>query len=138
MNMVPEIEIQDIAKYAVQVNVYDCGNVVAYSRDDVKFKEICAAWTGMLKFARQMPAYGVSLDRETSSAVKDSLWTEFTFDRQFCNNGLPFERLLVNVVPEFTGFNVIRYNGGKGYDGRCFYFSLVDSDMADFYNTVKK
>lgn len=136
--MVPEIEIQEIAKYVESINVYESGSVSAYPKGDAKFDEICAAWTGMLKTAHQMPAYGVSLHNETSNAVKNDLWAEFVFNQQYCNDGLPFERLLVNVVPEFTGFNVIRYNSDMGYDGRCFYFSLNDSDMADFYNTIKK
>lgn len=136
--MVPEIEIQEIAKYAESVNIYDGGVVAVYPKGERKFEEVCAVWTGMLKSARQMPAFGVSLHGETSDALKSNLWAEFVFDRQYCNNGMPFERLLVNVVPEFTGFNVIRYNSDRGYDGRCFYFDLNDSDMADLYNTIRK
>lgn len=136
--MVPEIEIEEIAKYAETVNIYDGGIITAYNKGDAGFEEICAAWTGMLKFAHQMPAYGVSLHNQTVEELRSGVWTEFTFSQQYCNNGMPFEKLLVNVQPEFSGFNVIRYNSGAGYDGRCFYFSLIDSDMADFYKVIKK
>ncbi len=136
--MVPEIEIQDIAKYTNGINVYDSGVCIPCEKDGARFKEICAAWTGMMKFARQMPAFGVSLNSETSKAVKKDVWVEFTFPQTYCNDGMPFERLLVNVVPEFTGFNVIRFSDQYGYDGRCFYFDLIDSDMTDLYEVLKK
>lgn len=136
--MVPEIEIQDIAKYTDGITVYDGGTAVPYTQESAKFKEICAAWTGMMKFARQMPAYGVSLNNETAKAVQKDVWLEFSFPQVYCNGGMPFERLLINVVPEFSGFNVVRFNSQYGYDGRCFYFDLIDSDMADLYAVLKK
>lgn len=136
--MVPEIEIQEIAKYTDGINVYDDGVAVPCEKDGARFKEICAAWTGMMKFARQMPAFGVSLDTETTKAVKKDVWLEFSFPQTYCNGGMPFERLLINVVPEYSGFNVIRFNSDYGYDGRCFYFDLIGSNMADLYNVLKK
>lgn len=136
-HMVPKIEIQDIAKYTDGVNVYDDGNCTPYSKETDKFTKICSVWTGMMGFARQMPAFGVSLNAETTQAIKSNLWVEFTFPQEYCNNGMTFERLLVNVDPSFTGFNVIRYNSKYGYDGRCFYFDLIGSDMQDLYNAIK-
>ncbi|MGN0808104.1 MAG: hypothetical protein ACI4MN_06650 [Candidatus Coproplasma sp.] len=135
--MVPEIEIKDIARCTDGINVYDEGNCIAYGKDSPKFKKICAVWTGMMEFARQMPAFGVSLNAETIQAVKRNLWLEFTFSQEFCNNGMTFERLLVNVAPDVSGFNVIRFNSKYGYDGRCFYFDLIGSDMSDLYNAIK-
>ncbi|MGN1060687.1 MAG: hypothetical protein ACI4QN_03045 [Candidatus Coproplasma sp.] len=136
--MVPEIEIQEIAKYTDGINVYDGGVCVPYNKESTKFKEICAAWTGMMKFARQMPAFGVSLNSETAKAVKKEVWLEFTFPQEYCNSGMTFERLLINVSPAFSGFNVIRFNSQYGYDGRCFYFDLIGSDMKDLYSIIKK
>ncbi|MGN0803771.1 MAG: hypothetical protein ACI4MS_00110 [Candidatus Coproplasma sp.] len=136
--MIPEIQLQDLGKYAESVNVYDSGNVTVYASEEVKFKEICSAWSGMLTLSRQMPAFGVSLNDETVKAIKSNLWVEFVFNCEYCNNGMTFERLLVNVSPDYSGFNVIRYLPARGYDGRCFYFDLIDSTMSDFYNVIKK
>ncbi len=50
---------------------------------------------------------------------------------------MPFERLLVNVQPEWRGFNFVRYTADFGYDGRCFYYDLAN-DMSGFYNVLIK
>ncbi|MGN1103699.1 MAG: hypothetical protein ACI4QI_02370 [Candidatus Coproplasma sp.] len=136
-DMVPEICIEDIAKYTDGINVYDEGNCTAYSKGSDGFAKICAVWTGMMGFARQMPAFGVSLNAETKQAIKSNLWLEFTFPQEYCNNGMTFERLLVNVDKSFSGFNVIRFNSKYGYDGRCFYFDLIGCTMLDLYNAIK-
>ena len=137
MDMVPEIEIQDMARYTDGINVYDDGNFTPYAKGSEGFEKICAVWTGMMGLARQMPAFGVSLNAETTQAIKSNLWLEFTFPQEYCNNGMTFERLLVNVDKSFSGFNVIRYNSQYGYDGRCFYFDLIGCDMHDLYNAIK-
>ncbi len=134
--MVPEINLEDIAKYVENIAVYNDGNILLYPCGSDKFKKICAAWQGMLICAHQMPAYGVSLNAETLQAVKRGRWVEFDFGQTYCSNGMPFERLLVNVEKEYQGFNVVRYNAENGYDGRCFYFDLNGKDMSDFYNCV--
>lgn len=134
--MVPEIQIKDIQNHLQSVGVYDNGVVTIYGENDDKFNTICTVWKGMLQGARQMPAYGVSLHAETQSAIQSGVWVEFSLDGQYSNNGMPFEKLLVNVSPEFSGFNIIRYTSPQGYDGRCFYFDLIDGDMHDFYNAV--
>ena len=92
----------------------------------------------MLSGAHEMPAYGVSLDRETRKAVKSGVWAEFVFDKALSSNGMPFEKLLVNVQPEWSGFNIIRYTAAHGYDGRCFYYDLVNKDMRLFYDCLMK
>ena len=83
-----------------------------------------------------MPAYGVSLDKKTVKAMKNGLWVEFDFGKLTEYNGMPFEKLLVEVGKEFYGFNIIRYTSERGYDGRCFYIDLVNKNMSDFYNIL--
>lgn len=136
--MVMEIQLDKITEYAKSVNVIVDGVTTAYVVGGQKFNEICAAWNNMLFGAHEMPAYGVSLDRETRKAVKSGVWAEFVFDKEFSSNGMPYEKLLVNAQPEWRGFNIIRYTAEHGYDGRCFYYDLVNKDMSLFYDCLTK
>ncbi len=130
-----EIQLDKITDYAQKINVIKDGVTTAYVVGESKFKEICAQWNQMLVGAHRMPAYGVSLNRETVKAVKSGVWAEFVFDKKLSADGMPFERLLVNVRPEWSGFNIVRYTSEYGYDGRCFYYDLA-KDMSGFYNCL--
>lgn len=131
-----EIELENLTQYATGVNVYNDGQKTYYAADDKKFEEICVSWNGMICGAHQMPAFGVSLNAETVKAMKSGVWAEFIFGKVYTSNEMPFEKLLVNAVPNHTGFNIIRYTSNKGYDGRCFYYDLVGKDMSGFYTVL--
>ncbi len=134
--MTTDIELENIENFVSAIYVYNGGEITLYSDGDAKFQKIVASWRGMLAQSHRMPAFGVSLNAETSKAIKEGVWVEFEFNQPLSSDGMRFEKLLINVVPEYTGFNVIRYNSDAGYDGRCFYFDLINHDMSDFYNTV--
>lgn len=136
--MVMEIQLEKITDYAQSVNVIVDGVTTAYVVGEQRFSEICAAWNNMIFGAHEMPAYGVSLDRETKKAMTSGVWAEFVFDKQLSANGMPFEKLLVNAQPEWCGFNIIRYTTGYGYDGRCFYYDLAGKNMSLFYDCLTK
>lgn len=131
-----EIELENLTQYATGVNVYSDGRKTYYAADNKKFEEICVSWNNMLEGAHQMPAFGVSLNAETVKAIKSGVWVEFVFGKVYTSNEMPFEKLLVNAVPNHTGFNIIRYTSKSGYDGRCFYYDLVNKDMSGFYNCI--
>ncbi len=132
-----EISLENLTSYAQSVKVYENGEASAYCVGERKFEEICVAWNGMRAGARQRPASGVRLNDETVHALNDGVWAEFVFDKELSADGMPFERLLVNVQPEWSGFNIVRYTAEYGYDGRCFYFDLAN-DMSGFYNVLIK
>lgn len=136
--MTTEINLEKIESFVENINVYSDGNAVSLGKESPKFEKIVYVWQGMLAKSHPMPAFGVSLNDKTVEAMKSGVWLEFDFARPLSQDGLSFEKLLVNVVPEWTGFNVIRYVTGKGYDGRCFYYDLVDHDMSDLYSAVTK
>ncbi|MCM1437729.1 MAG: hypothetical protein NC131_00765 [Roseburia sp.] len=136
--MVTEIELDRIVEYAESVNVLTDGDVSEYVVGEDRFNEICTAYNAMLAGAHRMPAYGVSLDNETRTAVKSGVWAEFVFSKPLSSDGMPFEKLLINVQPEWSGFNIIRYTAKHGYDGRCFYYNLVNGDMRIFYDSLVK
>ena len=133
-----EIELDKMTDYAQSVSVIVDGVTTAYVVGEQKFNEICAAWNNMIFGAHQMPAFGVSLDRETKQAIKSGVWAEFVFDKEMSSGGMPYEKLLVNAQPEWSGFNIIRYTAKHGYDGRCFYYDLVNKDMSSFYDCLTK
>mgnify|MGYP001625970901 CR=1 FL=1 len=81
-----------------------------------------------------MPAFGVSINEFTVNAMKSGIWVEFAYSSQQKSEGMEFEKLLVEVKPDYMGFNVNRYNSGYGYAGRCYYIDLRGKSMQSFYN----
>ena len=130
------MEIKDIFTETEKINIYQDGNATTYIAGDKPYEEILTGWNSLLDGSHEMPAYGVSLDKETVKAMKNGLWVEFDFGKLTEYNGMPFEKLLVEVGKEFYGFNIIRYTSERGYDGRCFYIDLVNKNMSDFYNIL--
>ena len=136
--MVMEIELEKMTDFAESVGVYSDGEHIVYGAGEGKFNLICAEWNNMICGAREMPAFGVSLNGETVKAMKSGVWVEFSFNQTLSSNGMPYEKLLVNVQPKWSGFNVIRYTAKHGYDGRCFYYDLVNKNMRAFYDCLTK
>jgi len=121
---------------AKTVYVIKDGNEKSYSDGSAEYGLIVSAFNRMVEGARQMPAYGVSLDKETRKAKKRGLWVEFDFGKAYECSGMPFEKLLVEVADYFQGFNLIRYTSEYGYDGRCFYLDLDGKNMFEFYRAL--
>ena len=84
-----------------------------------------------LKDARQMPAYGVSLDDYTQKAFKSGLWIKFIYNDTIVKSEMPFDCLLLNVCEDCHGINLIRGNNGV-FEGRCFYLDL-EGTLDDVY-----
>ena len=101
-----------------------------------EFEKILSAWGETLKEGRQMPAFGVSIDEHTTRAMQSGVWVEFCFKKPLTIGEMPFEKLLIDVRPEYMGFNVSRYNADHGYQGRCYYIDLRGGNMSAFYNFI--
>ena len=129
-------ELNEIIEVSNNINVYNNGVISVYGQNDVQYGKIVAGWLALTGDVHEMPAFGVSLDKETRNAMSAGLWVEFVFDKQYVHNEMPFEKLLVKVEKQSQGFNVIRYNAKEGYSGRCYYFDLLGRDMANFYNIL--
>ena len=129
-----DMEIEEIFDSATSVIIYNDGVKKEYAKGGEEFEKILLNWNDMLVGCHPMPAFGVSIDRETVKEMKSGLWAEFVFGQTLEYNGMPFENLLVKVVGEYCGFNLIRYNAEHGYDGRCYYIDLVNKNMSDFYD----
>lgn len=131
------IELENAFEKAENINVYNDGKVVTYSAQTDEYKSILKAWNEMLDGAHLMPAFGVSLNRETVKAMKEGLWVEFDFNKIYESGGMPYKKLLVAVKRGDNGFNLIRYMQEYGYDGRCFYYDLVNKDMSGLYDLLR-
>ena len=127
------------------VDVFDKTESITVTRDGVKERFVCGDATyeivlenfgKMIKGSRQMPAFGVSLDNETRTAMKSGVWVEFDFGRTLFCNEMPFERLLLQLNENYQGINLARYNAECGYHGRCFYLDL-NGNTNEFYKLIK-
>lgn len=131
-------ELDEAFDYADKITVYNDGEKVTFLPYDNSFKEIKVEWRAMLDGAYTMPAFGVSLNNETKEEIKRGLWVEFEFKEVMTYSEMPFEKLLIKVEKNYSGFNLVRYNTDRGYEGRCFYYNLVDKNMSDFYDFLLK
>lgn len=131
-----EATVQQIFDEVKAIEIYDDGSTVKLLPAQMGFKLVVNGFLSMLAGARQMPAFGVSLDGETRAAMNKGLWVEFDFGQKLYYSEMPFKKLLVQVVAEYSGFNVIRYNSREGYAGRCYYFD-INGTMSAFYNILK-
>ena len=115
-----------------QIEIINEGRSVIFDKGTDEYYSILFEFEKMIYGSHQMPAFGVSLDSLTREEMKKGLWVRFIFDGVNYNGDLPFESLLIQVVDDYSGFNVIREYEGK-FDGRCFYIDLVNNTMDEFY-----
>ena len=130
-----EMTVIQVFDEVKEIGVYRDGSALKLSPEQPKFKIVIDGIKDMLADSRQMPAFGVSLDNETRKAVSEGVWVEFDFKDKLSFCEMSFERLLVQVISNYSGFNIIRFNSENGYAGRCYYFDL-NKDMSDFYNII--
>lgn len=108
----------------------------SYLKGDDKFEEILSSIFYVTKNSHDMPAYSVSLDKDTKIALQKGTWIELEFATPQTFNDLPFEAILFEVNEKYEGINIIRKNNKK-YDGRCFYLNLK-SNMKPLSETIQK
>ena len=129
-------EISEVFEQTENINVYNDGVKSVYAAGSDNYETIMSCWKKTIGGAHDMPALGVSLNHLTVKELEKNLWVEFDFGKALVCNEMPFEKLLVQVGKEYYGFNLIRYNSDRGYDGRCFYLDLDGKNMNDFYDLL--
>lgn len=133
-----QVELNEVFEKSDKIVIYKDGQKNEYDNGSAVYGGILAEWSSLIDGAHEMPAFGVSLDRETQKELNSGLWVEFEFPQTYSTNGMPYSKLLINVVSSFYGFNLIRYQKEYGYDGRCFYYDLAGKDMSKFYDYILK
>lgn len=128
-----DINIGDIISVASSVVVYKDGNFEKQQRADRQ--QIIGEFKKLLNVGHEMPAFGVALHEDVQVQKQSGLFVEFCFNEMMEYNQMPFCRLLVQVKPEDSGFNIIRYHDAK-YEGRCYYVSLGENTMQNFYDFI--
>ncbi len=88
----------------------------------------------MLQGSYTAPAFGVCMDDQVKEERQQGVWLEFDVAGEHEHNDLPYTRLLINIQPDFYGYNVLRYYDGK-YDGRCIYLNLSHNSTS-FYEYI--
>ncbi|MBQ3502565.1 MAG: hypothetical protein IJA72_02770 [Clostridia bacterium] len=91
----------------------------------------------MLNDSHVLPALGVSIHHETLVAMQTGVWLKLQYNGTQAVDDMPFDELLIEVNPDFNGFNIIRGNRGI-YEGRCYYIDLVTTNMSELYDCVIK
>ena len=134
----------DKDKKSITDYFYDAGSITICHNDkkclffkgDDKFELVLDKLKTTTESAHDMPAFGVSIHKDTISAKEDGTWLELNFDSPQEFNEMPFESLLFEIKPDDQGFNLIRKFNGK-YDGRCFYLNL-NTSMKKLYDLIIK
>ena len=128
-----------ISTQEVFVMAKDDYNILVYINGkeiDVEDREIEDVLSKTFENHREMPAFGVALHDETVEAKKQGVWLEIVFKENQVHNEMPYDKLLINIDPEFTGCNLIRFYDNQ-YSGRCFYVDLC-GNMENLYNAIKR
>lgn len=90
----------------------------------------------MLQNSHTMPAFGVSIHTETIKAINSGVWLKLQYNGTQIVDDMPFDELLIEINPEYNGFNIIR--GERGiYQGRCYYIDLVTNDMDKLFKYLE-
>ena len=85
-----------------------------------------------------MPAFGVMFDDMFQEATSNGTFVSLKFGRILEVNGLPFDQIVFQVSPDWSGFNLFRGMNGV-FQGRCIYIDLngkTMQDFSDFINTL--
>ena len=115
----------DKAQIIIDNNYYDVDDLI----------ELNLVLDEMLQGSHNMPAFGVSIHTETLKAIKKGTWLKLQYNGTQVVDDMPFDELLIEINPEFQGFNIIRGNKGI-YEGRCYYIDLLYSTMKPLYDYV--
>lgn len=130
-----DIQINDYFYKANSITIYNNNIISEFESDSDEFNNILNELINTCQDSHEMPAFGVSLHNDTIEAIKSGLWIELNFN-QLKHREMPFDSLLIQVVEDYTGMNIIRKWNGE-YSGRCYYID-INNNMSSLYNCLKK
>jgi len=102
--------------------VFEQGVSKVLNQKDEDFKCIFNKLKIVFESARVMPAFGVSLHKETMEELKNGYWLKINFNSNQNVNGLIFDSLLIKLETTY-GVNLIRGLNGV-FEGRCIYLDF--------------
>ncbi len=102
------------------IRIYHDGNIKEIKKGTKEFEEIIKQWQIDCKNGYEMPAYFVALPKESAEDMKSGLHIEFLFDETRTHNEMPFDALVLKLVPSQYGYTLTRHHDGI-YEGRCYH-----------------
>ncbi len=136
INYLDDYQIYDFFEETDSITIFKDGKEKTFPNTSSEFDDLLTKFMDMIYDSYEMPAFGVSIHEHTMQALQSGIWIKFNFKEQMKHNDMPFDALLVNIMPNDKGFNLIREVDGK-YEGRCFYLNL-ENDMQSLYDLVKR
>ena len=137
INFLQDYRLYDFFTNSNKIIIYKNGNKKTFEKGSNAYNQITNEFLHTINNAHEMPAFGVSIHEQTSEALKTGLWIKFEFETEQTHNEMPFKALLINIMPDYKGFNLIREYENR-YEGRCFYLDLDNNDMSILYEIVLK
>lgn len=136
INYLDDYQIYDFFEETDSITIFKDGKEKTFPNTSSEFDDLLTKFMDMIYDSYEMPAFGVSIHEHTMQALQSGFWIKFNFKEQMKHNDMPFDALLVNIMPNDKGFNLIREVDGK-YEGRCFYLNL-ENDMQSLYDLVER
>lgn len=136
INYLDDYQIYDFFEETDSITIFKDGKEKTFPNTSSEFDDLLTKFMNMIYDSYEMPAFGVSIHEHTMQALQSGFWIKFNFKEQMRHNDMPFDALLVNIMPNDKGFNLIREVDGK-YEGRCFYLNL-ENDMQSLYDLVER
>lgn len=134
VNFLQDYRLYDFFTNSNRITLYKNGKNQTYEKGSPEYNYIMDSFLETIRDANEMPAFGVSMHKLTVEAMEQGTWIKFEFPEQMEHSEMPFDALLVNVVAEWQGFNIIRELNGK-YSGRCYYLDLNKGTMQSLFDT---
>ena len=132
-----ELGITNFFNNSSSIEIFNNGNSQIYNSDTKIYAEVLDKFSSAIYNSYEMPAFAVSLHKETINSLKNGIWIKFNFDKQQVHNDMPFDALLVNIQKDNCGLNNIR-GCNEEYTGRCFYLNLENSNLNELFDFLDK
>ena len=117
-----ENSLVDILNSVESFDIFNQGDCEKVGKNSGEFNKILNGVNDVFCSAILMPAFGVSLHKETLNEREKGVWLQINFSEELTKNGLNFNSLLFKLETT-QGFNLIRKYKDK-YDGRCLYLNI--------------
>ena len=121
------------------IKIYRDGNVRIIEKGTKEFDEIIKQWQIDCNNGYEMPAYFVALPEESVEDLKTGLHIEFLFDGTRMHNDMPFDALVLKMVPNQYGYTLTRHHDGI-YEGRCYHLHRFEptNELLDIVNRISE
>lgn len=128
-------DVVDVLPFVSQTALIVDGNEIELTEQQQQSVENELA--SMLNSSHTLPAFGVISAEEFANHISQGKFLNLKFDTPLEINGLPFDELVFEVLPELQAFNIFRGNNGV-FQGRCIYVDLNENSMQKLSNLINQ